>query len=199
MSQGQYDGIGVRLDVVDDDITIMEPFEGGPAVAAGLRAGDRIMSVDGIEVRGKSREEVNDSMVGTGGSELVLRIKRHGSEDVESITVSKGEVNVKNVPYSGVIRDGYGYIALSTFTQNAGDNVRGALLEMINQEENLKGLILDVRGNGGGLWGEAIKVANVCLPRDKVIVTTKGKSAEADKRYGTRSEEIGRASCRERV
>src|SRR5690625_7207452 len=93
----------------------MEPFEGGPAVAAGLRAGDRIISVDGIEVRGKSREEVNDIMVGTGGSELVLRIQRHGSEDVESITVSKGEVNVKNVPYSGVIRDGYGYIALSTF------------------------------------------------------------------------------------
>src|SRR5690625_6046761 len=69
MSQGQYDGIGVRLDVVDDYITIMEPFEGGPVVAAGLRAGDRIISVDGIEVRGKSRE-VNDIMVGTGGSEL---------------------------------------------------------------------------------------------------------------------------------
>lgn len=190
MSQGQYDGIGVRLDVVDDHITIMEPFEGGPAVAAGLRAGDRIISVDGIEVRGKSREEVNDIMVGTGGSELVLGIQRHGSEDVESITVSKGEVNVKNVPYSGVIRDGYGYIALSTFTQNAGDNVRGALLEMLNQEEDLKGLILDLRGNGGGLLGEAIKVANVFLPKDKVIVTTKGKSPEDDKSYRTRSDAV---------
>src|SRR5690625_1688414 len=92
MSQGQYDGIGVRLDVVDDYITIMEPFEGGPAVAAGLRAGDRIISVDGIEVRGKSREEVNDIMVGTGGSELVLRIQRHRSEEHTSELQSRGHL-----------------------------------------------------------------------------------------------------------
>src|SRR5699024_9884399 len=116
MSQGQYDGIGVRLEMVDDYMTIIEPYEGGPAVAAGLRAGDRILSVDGISVQGKSREEVNDIMVGTGGSELVLGIQRYGSEEVETITVSKGEVNIKNVPYSGIIRNGYGYIALSTFT-----------------------------------------------------------------------------------
>lgn len=189
MSQGQYDGIGVRLEMIDDYMTIMEPYEGGPAVAAGLRAGDRILSVDGISVQGKSREEVNDIMVGTGGSELVLGIQRHGSDKTEMVTVSKGEVNIKNVPYSGVIRDGFGYIALSTFTQNAGDNVRGALLEMMN-EEDLKGVILDLRGNGGGLLGEAIKVANVFLPKDKVIVTTKGKVPEDDKSYRTQMDAV---------
>lgn len=189
MSQGQYDGIGVRLEMIDDYMTIMEPYEGGPAVAAGLRAGDRILSVDGIRVQGKSREEVNDIMVGTGGSELVLGIQRHGSDETETVTVSKGEVNIKNVPYSGVIRDGFGYIALSTFTQNAGDNVRGALLEMMN-EEDLKGVILDLRGNGGGLLGEAIKVANVFLPKDKVIVTTKGKVPEDDKSYRTQTDAV---------
>lgn len=189
MSQGQYDGIGVRLEMIDDYMTIMEPYEGGPAVEAGLRAGDRILSVDGISVQGKSREEVNDIMVGTGGSELVLGIQRHGSDKMEMVTVSKGEVNIKNVPYSGVIRDGFGYIALSTFTQNAGDNVRGALLEMMN-EEDLKGVILDLRGNGGGLLGEAIKVANVFLPKDKVIVTTKGKVPEDDKSYRTQMDAV---------
>ncbi len=185
-SQGKYDGIGARIQKIDDAITIIEPYEGGPAVMAGLRAGDQIMEVDGINVAGKSNEEVKDILLGTGGSEIVLGIKRFGSEEIQQITVQKGEVNIKNVPYHGMVRDGYGYIGLTTFTQNAGNNVRGALLEMMNKNEDLKGVILDLRGNGGGLLSEAINVSNVFLPKGKLIATTKGKEPEEDKSYRTR-------------
>ncbi|MBY5959636.1 S41 family peptidase [Membranicola marinus] len=185
-SQGKYDGIGARIQKIDDAITIIEPYEGGPAVMAGLRAGDQIMMVDGINVAGKSNEEVKDILLGTGGSEIVLGIKRFGSEEIQQITVQKGEVNIKNVPYHGMVRDGYGYIGLTTFTQNAGNNVRGALLEMMNKNEDLKGVILDLRGNGGGLLSEAINVSNVFLPKGKLIATTKGKEPEEDKSYRTR-------------
>ncbi len=189
-SQGKYDGIGARIQKIGDDITIMEPYEGGPAVMAGLRAGDRIISVDGIEVKGKSNEEVKDILLGTGGAEVVLGIQRYGSEEVEMITVQKGEVNIKNVPYHGIVRDGYGYIALTTFTQNAGSNVRGALLELMNNNDGLKGVILDLRGNGGGLLSEAINVTNVFLPKGELIVTTKGKDPEEDKSYRTRMDAV---------
>lgn len=189
-SQGKYDGIGARIQKIDDAITIIEPYEGGPAVMAGLRAGDQIITVDGINVTGKSNEEVKDILLGTGGSEIVLGIKRFGSEGIEQLTVQKGEVNIKNVPYHGIVRDGYGYIGLTTFTQNAGSNIRGALLEMMNKNKDLNGIILDLRGNGGGLLSEAINVSNVFLPKDKLIVTTKGKEPEDDKSYRTRMEAV---------
>lgn len=183
-TEGTYDGIGARIKKIEDAITIIEPYEGGPAVEAGLRAGDRILSVDGVDVLGKSNEEVKDILLGTGGSEVVLGIERYGTGALEKITVEKGEVNIKNVPYSGVIKDGYGYIALSTFTGNAGKNVRGALLEMMNNHE-LKGIIFDLRGNGGGLLREAVEVSNVFLPKNKVIVSTKGKIKEEQRSYKT--------------
>ncbi len=135
-SQGKYDGIGARIQKINHAITIIEPYEGGPAVLAGLRAGDQIITVDGINVSGKSNEEVKDILLGTGGAEIVLGIKRYGSDNVEQLTVQKGEVNIKNVPYYGMVRDGFGYVGLTTFTQNAGSNVRGALLEMMNNKES---------------------------------------------------------------
>lgn len=189
-SQGKYDGIGARIQKIGDAITIIEPYEGGPAVMAGLRAGDQIINVDGINVLGKTNEEVKDILLGTGGAEIVLGIQRYGSDQVEMITVQKGEVNIKNVPYHGIVRDGYGYIGLTTFTQNAGNNVRGALLEMINKNENLQGVILDLRGNGGGLLSEAINVTNVFVPKGELIVTTKGKDPTEDKSYRTRMDAV---------
>lgn len=189
-SQGKYDGIGARIQKIGEAITIMEPYEGGPAVMAGLRAGDQIITVDGINVLGKSNEEVKDILLGSGGAEIILGIQRYGSDQVESITVQKGEVNIKNVPYHGIVRDGIGYIGLTTFTQNAGNNVRGALLEMMNNHGDLNGVILDLRGNGGGLLSEAINVTNVFLPKGELIVTTKGKNPEEDKSYRTRMDAV---------
>ena len=189
-SQGKYDGIGARIQKINDAITIMEPYEGGPAVMAGLRAGDQIVSVDGIQVLGKSNEEVKDILLGTGGAEIVLGIQSYGSDEVKLVTVQKGEVNIKNVPYYGIVRNGIGYIGLTTFTQNAGNNVRGALLEMMNNNKDMKGVILDLRGNGGGLLSEAINVTNVFVPKGELIVTTKGKNPEEDKSYRTRMDAV---------
>src|SRR5690606_18153417 len=189
-SQGKYDGIGARIQKINDANTIMEPYEGGPAVMAGLRAGDQIVSVDGIQVLGKSNEEVKDILLGTGGAEIVLGIQSYGSDEVKLVTVQKGEVNIKNVPYYGIVRNGIGYIGLTTFTQNAGNNVRGALLEMMNNNKDMKGVILDLRGNGGGLLSEAINVTNVFVPKGELIVTTKGKNPEEDKSYRTRMDAV---------
>ncbi|WP_236969308.1 S41 family peptidase [Membranihabitans marinus] len=189
-TEGKYDGIGARIAKIEDAVTVLETYEGGPAVAAGLRAGDQIVTIDGISLLNKSNEEVKDVLLGTGGAEVVLGVKRYGDSEVQSIPVKKGEVNVKNVPYSGMIDDEYGYIALSTFTEQAGSNVRGALLELINNNKGLKGLIFDLRGNGGGYLREAVEVSNVFLPKGQLIASTKGKVLEEQKSYKTMKDAV---------
>lgn len=184
-SEGKYDGIGARIAKIEDQVTVIETYEGGPAVAAGLRPGDKILTIDGLPLENKSNEEVKDILLGTGGSEVVLGIQHYGSSDKESITVKKGEINIKNVPYYGMIDEEYGYIALSTFTAQAGRNVRGALLELMNNNKQLKGLIFDLRGNGGGYLREAVEVSNVFLPKGELIASTKGKVLEEHKSYKT--------------
>ena len=184
----KYQGIGARVGLVQKKLMILEAYQGGPALTAGIKSGDEIISVNGINIEGKKIEEVNAILRGIPGTDIKLSIKKNGSDLAEDINVKRGEVNIPNVPYSGFVADGVGYISLTTFTQNAGSNISKALRELKTKNPNMSGIILDLRQNGGGLLHEAVNICNIFIPNGEIVVTTKSKVKERDQTFKTLSQ-----------
>jgi carboxyl-terminal processing protease len=190
MTEGKYDGVGARIKPIDNFPTIVEPFENSPAILAGLKAGDQVIAINGESAEGKTADEMGAVVRGVPGTEVRMTIRRPGEKGTKEVTLVRGEVHVTNVPYSGFVADGIGYIALTTFTQNAGRNVANALRDMKTENPDIKGLILDLRDNGGGLLREAVNVSNVFVPKGEEIASTKGKVVERDLSYKTKKEPV---------
>jgi carboxyl-terminal processing protease len=184
MTTGQYGGIGSTIGFKDDYVYITEPYEGSPAAKAGLKAGDKLLKVDGQDVKGKFTADVSKLLKGQPNTQVTVLLERVGTEKPISITITREEINVKDVPYFGMVNDNIGYIALQGFTQESGKEVREALQEL-KKNPNLKGIILDLRGNPGGLLHEAVNVSNVFIDKGKLVVNTKGKMKEWEKEYFT--------------
>ncbi|MBK9741551.1 MAG: S41 family peptidase [Saprospiraceae bacterium] len=184
----KYQGIGARVGLVQKKLMILEAYQGGPALTAGIKSGDEIISVNGVNIEGKKIEEVNAILRGIPGTDIKLNIKKNGSDLAEDINVKRGEVNIPNVPYSGFVADGVGYISLTTFTQNAGSNINKALRELKTKNPNMSGIILDLRQNGGGLLHEAVNICNIFIPNGEIVVTTKSKVKERDQTFKTLSQ-----------
>ena len=184
----KYQGIGARVGLVQKKLMILEAYQGGPALTAGIKSGDEIISVNGVNIEGKKIEEVNAILRGIPGTDIKLSIKKNGSDLAEDINVKRGEVNIPNVPYSGFVADGVGYISLTTFTQNAGSNISKALKELKTKNPNISGIILDLRQNGGGLLHEAVNICNIFIPNGEIVVTTKSKVKERDQTFKTQSQ-----------
>jgi carboxyl-terminal processing protease len=185
MTEGRYNGIGAMSEMIDDYVTITELYEGQPAAEAGLKVGDQIVAVEGKAAKGKTPDEVNEILRGFPGTEVELTLKRPGQSGTINIRLVRGEVSIPNVLYKGLVSEDVGYIALTTFTRDAGRNVGKALKELQVEQPNLKGVILDLRGNGGGLLTEAVNVSNVFVPKNELVVTTKGKVKEWDRSFKT--------------
>jgi carboxyl-terminal processing protease len=184
ITEGKYNGIGVRFRLRDDYIMIMAPMDGSPAQKAGLKAGDMIMEVDGKSAKGKTEDELNSILQGFPGSEVTLKISRPATGEM-TLSVKRDEVNTKNVPHFEEISPNIGYIALTTFTKNAANNILDALKDLKSDNPNLKGLILDLRDNGGGLLNEAVSICNIFVPKSEEIVSTRGKVKDRDMVYRT--------------
>ena len=185
ITEGRYNGIGAQIALIRDYVTITEPYEDSPAFKAGLKAGDQIVAVEGRSAKGKTPDEVDAILKGYPGTEIELTVRRPGEDKDLSIKLSRDEVKVPNVPYSGMVNDGIGYIALTTFTRDAGRNVGDALMKLKKDHPDLKGVIFDLRGNGGGLLTEAVNVSNVFIPKGELVVTTKGKVQDWDRSFKT--------------
>ncbi|MEL7020111.1 MAG: S41 family peptidase [Bacteroidota bacterium] len=185
ITEGRYNGIGALSRKIGDFITITELYEGQPADKAGLKVGDKLVAVDGTDAVGKNSEDVNNILRGFPGTSVELTIRRPGTPDDFKISLTRDEVKVPNVPYSGMLSDKVGYIALTTFTRNAGKNVGSALQELQEQNPNMAGVVFDLRDNGGGLLTEAVNVSNVFIPKGELVVTTKGKVKEWDRSFKT--------------
>lgn len=185
-NEGKYQGMGAIIDVVGEYITIKETYADGPALKAGLMAGDQIVEVNGFQTKGKTTEEMNAIAKGVAGTVVNLKIQRPGMKDAFDVALTRGETIIPNVPYSGRVADNVGYISLTTFTANAADNIKSALSDL-KAEGELDGLVLDLRYNGGGLLREAIAISNLFIPQGKEVVTTKGKIKERDRTYNTMS------------
>ncbi|MBK8516884.1 MAG: S41 family peptidase [Saprospiraceae bacterium] len=181
----KYQGIGARVGIIENNFTIIEPYEGGPAFSSGIKAGDQIIAIDGISIVSKKLDEIHAILRGLPGTNLNLRIIPNGKTTSTDIKLTRGEVNIPNVPYSGFVSDDVGYISLTTFTQNAGANIAKALRELKEKNPNMSGVILDLRHNGGGLLHEAVNICGIFLPQGEIVVTTKGKIKERDQTYKT--------------
>lgn len=190
ITDGKYNGIGAMILKIDDYVTIIEPYDDCPAQKAGLKAGDIILAVDGKSAEGKSTDDVRAILKGFPGTEVKLKIKRPGESNDMDISLIRDEVIVPNVPYSGMVSDEVGYVALTTFTRNAGKNVGDAIKKLKAENPKMKGVIFDLRGNGGGLLTEAVNVSNVFIPKGEMVVTTKGKVADWDRSFKTLNKSI---------
>lgn len=184
--KGRYSGIGATVNKMpgDEFPFITQPIKGFPAQEAGIKAGDILLEVDGQSTKDRSTDDVEQILRGATNSKVKLRLRNPVTEKEYDVTLTRTEVKIPNVPYSGMVDDEVGYINLTTFTQEAGKNVQNALMDL-KKNQNLKGVILDLRGNGGGLLIEAVNIVNIFTPKNELIVSTRGKIKDRDKNFGT--------------
>lgn len=187
MTTGQYGGIGALIRKVDDYVIIAEPYENKPAHEAGLKAGDKILEIDGRSMKSKSNDEVSTALKGTKGSIVKIKYDRPNVGE-GTAEVKRDEIKLPDVPYSGFVDDGIGYIKLNSFTQTASKNVKEAYEKLAS--EGMEKVILDLRGNGGGLLIEAVNIVNFFVPKDEVVVKTKGRIMDENRTYKTRNSPI---------
>ena len=187
MTTGQYGGIGSLIKKADEYVYISEPYEGNPAQKSGLRAGDKILEIDGKTMFNKPSDQVSDALKGPKGTVVKILVERF-NEGNKLIEITRDEIKIPDVPYYGIIKEKVGYIALNSFTQTASEEVKKGIIAM--QKEGMEQLILDLRGNGGGLLIEAVKIVNFFVPKDKVVVFTKGRVKEENHVYKTMEEPI---------
>jgi carboxyl-terminal processing protease len=184
MTTGQYGGIGALIGQRQNDVIITDPYEGYPAQKAGLRAGDIIRSIDGKPLRGSQYDDVSRMLKGQPHTAISIVVDRPGESQPITKTLMRDEIQIKNVPYYGVIKNNIGYIRLSSFTDNAGLEVKQAVQDLISKQK-VKGIVLDLRGNPGGLLNEAINIVNVFVDKGQEVVSTRGKVKEWDKTYNS--------------
>ncbi|MDY0905382.1 S41 family peptidase [Pedobacter sp. CFBP9032] len=177
----QYGGIGASTIIIDGKLFINEVSEGYPAFKEEVKAGDQVVKINGIEVKGKERAQISQLLRGPKGTPVDLMMMREGKEFTKKII--REEIKQPNVSYSGMVGDGIGYIKLDKFLENSGQEVKDALLNI--NKENPKGIILDLRNNGGGILQEAVKIVNLFVNKDQLIVTQKGKNIEKTIAYKT--------------
>lgn len=181
MTTGQYGGIGALIRKKGDYVLVAEPYEGFGADKAGLIAGDLLLEINGKSTEGKTVEDVSSALKGQPKTEVKLKIQRPGTDKPLNKTIIREEVQIKSVPYSGMIDAEVGYVNLSSFTDNCSKDVADAISDL--KGKGMKKLVLDLRGNPGGLLHEAVKLSNIFVDKDELIVSTKGKVKEWNKDY----------------
>lgn len=190
MLTGKYAGIGsiIRWNSQISNSVIEEPYEGMPAAEAGLRKGDVILSIDGESMKGKDNAYVSEHLRGDAGTTFELRIRRPSTGKEMRFKITRRSIQMPAVPYYGVQQGGIGYIKLNEFTENSAKIVRNAFIDMRHQQ--IKGLILDLRNNGGGSELEAANLVNLFVPKGVTVVSNRGKLKRANHDYKTTSEPI---------
>lgn len=185
ITTGEYGGIGSLIQLIDGHVTISEPYEGFPAQKAGLIPGDVLMEVNGVDVSTKSTSQVSDLLKGQPGSTIEIKIKREGHDNLIAKSLIREKIKIDNISYTNVFDNGVGYVRLSGFTQKAAQEVKEIFLNM-KKNHDLKGMIIDLRGNGGGLMSEAVDIVNIFVDKGELIVTTKGKTADRNSVHRTK-------------
>ncbi len=191
MLTGKYAGVGaiIRYHKRYDRVVVVEPYEGMPALNAGLRAGDILLAIDGDDLKGLSVDKVSDRLRGEAGTTLTVRAKREGvSDSIFEVKLTRANIALPSVPYYTMLSDSIGYIILNSFTEGCAREVRLALVEL--KDRGAKRLVLDFRGNGGGSLSEAVDITGLFVPKGSVVVTTKGKIAQATQSFRTRREPL---------
>jgi carboxyl-terminal processing protease len=181
MSTGQYGGIGTTMGKIEDRHVVMMIFEGAPAETSGIKIGDELIEINSIPIDDYTTEEINTLLKGQIGTSVDVKVNRKGVKKPLKFSISRDRINIESVPYYGLIAEDIAYIRLTEFSSGAGSSVRSALVELKGMGANK--VILDLRGNPGGLLNESIEVSNVFIPKGLEVVSTKGKIEEWNKTY----------------
>lgn len=186
IASGEYGGIGSYIVTRGDTTLISEPHIGSPAARAGLRPGDRILAIDGVKATGLPGDSVSRRLKGQAGTPLTVTVRRPYAtpDSILDITLTRAKIEIDPVPFAGIIRDSIGYIHLNTFNEKAAERVRDELQKLM-ADPRLSGLVLDLRGNGGGLLDEAVKILGLFLPKGTEVLRTRGKGLLNEKIYKT--------------
>lgn len=190
MTTGKYAGIGavIRFYKKEDRVMVIEPQEDSPAIEAGVKGGDLILSIDGKDMKGKSTQEVSENLRGDAGTTFELTVKRAGVEHPLSFKITRRNIAMPPVPYYGMVSDGIGYIYFERFVDGCSRDVRRAVVDL--KEQGAKALVIDMRGNPGGPLSEAVEVTNLFVPRGQKVVYTKGKLASVNSEHYTKKEPL---------
>ena len=194
MTTGKYAGIGstIRFHTEKKGTVLSEPYEGMPAHKAGLKAGDLIKTIDGVDVMGMSTDSVSDRLRGEAGTMLTIEYERPGKKGTQKVKLQRETIALPAIPYYGLQKGNTGYIQLNSFTEECAKEMRRAVIEL--KKQGATAFIIDLRNNGGGLLNEAVEIVNLFVPKDKIIVTTKGKIKQANEVYKTEKAPIDTTS-----
>ncbi|MCX6247127.1 MAG: S41 family peptidase [Bacteroidetes bacterium] len=184
ITTGEYGGIGALIHQNGDYVVISEPYEGSPAQKSDLRAGDIIVEINKQSAKGKTYSDVSAILKGQAGSTISLKVQRPGEPELIEKTINREIIKIDNIPYFGMLDHDIGYIKLTSFTQKAAAEVKQAFIKLREKDE-LKGIIIDLRGNGGGLLNEAVDIVNIFVDKGQDVVTTKGKLPDKNRTYKT--------------
>lgn len=190
MMTGKYAGIGsiISYSFTRKRVIINEPYEGMPAAEAGLKKGDIILSIDGESMAEKSTAYVSDHLRGEPGTTMVMKIERPSTGKKMTVKVQRKAIQMPYLPYYGMQKDGIGYINYNQYVENSAKDVRRAFIDL--KKQGMKGLVLDLRNNGGGSVQEALQILNMFLPKGKHLLSMKGKVKNANSSYNTTVEPI---------
>lgn len=183
---GKYGGIGARIGRINNEVMITEPYEGFPAQKNGLEPGDVIIEIDGKVCKDYNSSDVSELLKGEPGTSLTVKVRKAISNEIKTYTFNREEIKINSVAYSGMLDNNIGYIKLISFTENASKEVQDALLNL-KKNPNLKGVVFDLRGNGGGLLMEAVNICNAFIDKGNIVVSTKGKVPENNYDYTTQN------------
>ena len=183
MNTGQYGGIGAATRQFGKRVVISMIFEDYPAAKGGLKIGDEIIKMDGVELSRLSMDESNRLMRGQVGKPVTLTVMRPGNDNLLELEFKREKIKVNNVPYYGIVGEKVGYVALADFTIDAGKEVKNAVIAL--KDKGATSIVLDLRGNPGGILQEAVSICNIFLPKGKHVVSTKGKIKESNVSYET--------------
>ncbi|NOZ46211.1 MAG: PDZ domain-containing protein [Chlorobi bacterium] len=184
MTTGQYGGVGALIRKSDKYIMIAEPYEDFPAAKAGLRAGDLILKIDDVSTENKTTQAISEILKGQPNTNLTLTVKRSDNENPFVVNITRQKIQIKSVPYYGMLNNNIGYIFLTNFTNKASKEVKAALVDL-KDNYGAKSIVLDLRGNPGGLLIEAVNICNLFIKKGQEVVSTRGKAKQWDRVYKT--------------
>ena len=184
-----YGGIGAIIHKkVGENVIINEPYAGSPAEKYGLQCGDEILEIDGVSTKGLETKESSDRMKGKPGTTVIFKIKKVRTGDTLDVPVIRERIHFPDIEYAAMLDDTTGYILQTGFTENVSGEVRSKFLEL--KKQGMKRLVLDLRGNGGGLMDEAISIVSLFVPKGSLVVTAKGNTEDSVREYRTTTEPI---------
>jgi len=188
LTTGEYAGIGAIISYKNEQVIINEPYEGLPADKAGLKAGDAILEIDGEDMREATVKQVSDKLKGIPGTIVKLTIQRPGEKKERKFSFEREKIEMDPITYANVIDESIGYFHFGSFTTNSADRVKETITKLKNS--GATSLIIDLRGNGGGILDEAVNMVNLFVPKGEEIVATKGKVKQWDRSYHTQNQPL---------